>query len=42
MAAGTNVTAYSFVESWVRVSDDSGRDGWVARSLVGGEKNRQP
>jgi uncharacterized protein YgiM (DUF1202 family) len=42
MEAGTNVTAYSFVESWVRVSDDSGRDGWVARSLVGGEKNRQP
>jgi len=25
---------FSYVEGWVRVTDDSGRSGWIARSLV--------
>jgi Bacterial SH3 domain len=25
---------FSYVEGWVRITDDSGRSGWVARSLV--------
>jgi hypothetical protein len=28
------VTGSSYVEGWVRVTDDQGRSGWIARSLV--------
>ena len=31
---GTSVTGYSFVEEWIRISDESGRSGWVFRTLV--------
>jgi hypothetical protein len=34
VAAGDQLTAYSFTDDWVRVSDDSGRTGWIFRSLV--------
>ncbi len=32
---GTAVTAHSFVDQWVRISDESGRSGWVFYNLVG-------
>jgi hypothetical protein len=32
---GALLTAYSFVEEWIRVSDDAGRSGWIFRSLIG-------
>ena len=32
--AGTSLTGYSYAEEWIRISDDSGRGGWVFRSLV--------
>ena len=31
---GTMLTGYSYAEEWIRVSDDTGRSGWVFRSLV--------
>lgn len=35
VGAGDVLTAYSFTEDWVRVSDESGRNGWIFRALVG-------
>jgi hypothetical protein len=32
---GTAVTAHSFVDQWVRISDEGGRAGWVFYNLVG-------
>jgi uncharacterized protein YraI len=32
---GTMLTGYSYADEWIRVSDDTGRNGWVFRSLVG-------
>jgi uncharacterized protein YraI len=32
--AGTMLTAYSYADEWIRVSDENGRSGWVFRSLV--------
>ena len=32
--AGNALTGYSYLDDWVRVSDDSGRSGWIFRSLV--------
>ena len=32
--SGTMLTGYSYAEEWIRVSDDTGRSGWVFRSLV--------
>jgi uncharacterized protein YraI len=32
--AGTSLTGYSFVDDWIRVTDDAGRSGWVSRALV--------
>lgn len=32
--AGAQITGFSYVEDWVRVSDDQGRSGWIFRSLV--------
>lgn len=34
VSAGDLLTAYSFTDDWVRVSDDSGRAGWLFRTLV--------
>ncbi|MFL5468042.1 MAG: SH3 domain-containing protein [Gemmatimonadaceae bacterium] len=32
---GTSITAYSYVDEWIRVSDDgTGRAGWIHRTLV--------
>jgi len=25
---------YSYVDEWIRIGDDSGRGGWIFRSLV--------
>lgn len=32
---GAAVTGQSFADQWVRITDDSGRRGWVYRSLIG-------
>jgi len=32
---GADVTGYSYVDQWVRVTDESGRPGWIFQSLVG-------
>jgi uncharacterized coiled-coil protein SlyX len=32
--AGTTVSAFSFLEDWIRITDDGGRSGWIFRSLV--------
>ena len=34
VGAGDLLTAYSFTDDWVRVSDDAGRNGWIFRALV--------
>jgi Bacterial SH3 domain len=31
---GTQLTGYSYVDEWIRVSDQEGRAGWIFRSLV--------
>ena len=33
--SGVTLTAYSYTEDWVRVSDEAGRSGWIFRALVG-------
>ena len=32
---GTGVTGQSYADQWVRITDDSGRRGWVYRNLIG-------
>jgi SH3-like domain-containing protein len=32
--AGAPVTGYSYSDLWVRVSDATGRTGWVFHSLI--------
>ena len=32
--SGTMLTGYSYADEWIRVSDDTGRSGWVFRNLV--------
>jgi uncharacterized protein YraI len=32
---GTLLTAYSYADEWIRVTDENGRTGWVFRNLVG-------
>ena len=32
--AGSGLTAYSYTDEWLRVSDDSGRSGWIFRGLI--------
>jgi hypothetical protein len=34
VSGGDLLTAYSYTDDWVRVSDDSGRAGWIFRTLV--------
>lgn len=31
---GNRLTAYSYIDEWVRVHDGAGRSGWIFRSLV--------
>jgi uncharacterized coiled-coil protein SlyX len=31
---GAELTGYSYVDEWIRVSDEGGRGGWIFRSLV--------
>lgn len=33
--AGTLLTAYSYADEWIRISDADGRSGWVFRNLIG-------
>jgi SH3-like domain-containing protein len=35
LESGSPLTGYSYVDQWVRITDDSGRSGWVYQSLVG-------
>lgn len=35
LASGSVVTGYSYTEGWIRITDETGRGGWVSRSLVG-------
>jgi hypothetical protein len=35
LAAGAAVTATSYVDAWLRISDEEGRSGWVYYSSVG-------
>ena len=32
--AGSALTAYSYADEWIRISDDNGRSGWIHRTLV--------
>ena len=32
--SGSSITAYSYADEWIRVSDDGGRSGWIHQSLV--------
>lgn len=32
---GAVLTAYSYADEWIRVSDGAGRSGWIFRSLIG-------
>ncbi len=34
LEGGSPLTGHSYVDEWIRVSDDSGRSGWIFRSLV--------
>jgi uncharacterized coiled-coil protein SlyX len=33
--SGLVLTGYSYVDEWIRVTDESGRTGWIFRNLVG-------
>ena len=35
LPAGAALTGYSHAEEWVRIADESGRDGWINQSLIG-------
>jgi uncharacterized coiled-coil protein SlyX len=32
--AGSALTGYSYLDEWIRVADESGRSGWIFRTLV--------
>jgi TolA-binding protein len=34
LEGGSPLTGYSYVDEWIRISDESGRSGWIFRSLV--------
>lgn len=40
--AGATLTGYSYTDTWMRVTDEGGRAGWVVRSLVGGTEPVAP
>jgi uncharacterized coiled-coil protein SlyX len=31
---GDSLTGYSYVDEWIRISDDEGRGGWIFRGLI--------
>lgn len=31
---GAGLTGYSYVDEWIRISDDQGRGGWIFRGLI--------
>jgi hypothetical protein len=35
LPAGAPLTGFSYAGQWVRITDDSGRDGWIYQSLIG-------
>jgi len=35
LEAGTLLTAYSYADQWVRISDENGHAGWVFQGLIG-------
>jgi len=35
LPAGAALTAYSHAEEWLRITDASGRDGWIYQNLIG-------
>jgi uncharacterized coiled-coil protein SlyX len=34
LEGGSSLTGLSYVDEWIRISDDNGRSGWIFRSLV--------
>jgi hypothetical protein len=34
VAGGDSLTGYSYLDDWVRISDDMGRGGWIFRKLI--------
>ena len=32
--SGTSITAFSYTDEWIRITDDAGRGGWIHQSLV--------
>jgi uncharacterized protein YraI len=32
--SGATLTGYSYIDEWIRISDDTGRGGWIFRALV--------
>jgi uncharacterized protein YraI len=32
--SGTTLTGFSYADEWIRISDDTGRGGWIFRTLV--------
>ena len=32
--SGAAITAYSYTDEWIRISDDDGRSGWIHQTLV--------
>jgi uncharacterized protein YgiM (DUF1202 family) len=32
--SGTTLTGFSYAEEWIRIADDTGRGGWIFRTLV--------
>jgi Bacterial SH3 domain len=34
---GAGLTGYSYVDEWIRISDDQGRGGWIYRGLISRE-----
>jgi hypothetical protein len=41
LAQGAAVTASSYVDAWLRITDDQGRSGWVYYTLVGKAEDTQ-
>ena len=32
--SGSTITAYSYADEWIRITDDAGHNGWIHQSLV--------
>jgi SH3-like domain-containing protein len=35
LPAGAPLTGYSYSEQWVRITEESGRSGWIYQGLIG-------